>query len=539
MLSSQTKDTTNAIAMRRLQTELSHPGLTLENILALSPEKLNELIWVVGFHNNKARHIKATALILRDQWESDIPDTVEGLMSLPGVGPKMAYLCMSAAWGRIEGIGVDVHVHRITNLWGWHKTRMPEETRTTLEAWLPKDRWHEINHLLVGFGQTICLPVGRRCGECVLSEMRLCPSAVVERKKGYSRNRTGRREIEATSGDAKLKTREDTVDMVAGNKDVREVDFKVGYTEDPGEDLERTSQSDTEHMDRISNSTRLEGVRRPRHPSPQLPNELLLQIFSYSSSSSLISARLTCKLWHHLVPPEMLFNKISISSECNDLQYLNELASHGIYSKCVRELICPSWTYDSFGLALEKPRMDFNDLRGGYYFGSSALHMYPETFQQTVQAFSNIETLRLSLDVFQHPMSGVWRPFSTALGSLRCLQSLTIHVDVTYDPENTQRALLSDVFGSNIWPHLISLKLETFHDYEEELVDLLVKHCGTLKHLRLRNRELLEGTWEGLFDKVLSSMHLAPIGIQPPLLDPNGSDRYYSNIRRAAFVRLY
>jgi endonuclease-3 len=79
----------------------------------------------------------------------------------------MAYLCMSAAWGRIEGIGVDVHVHRITNLWGWHKTRMPEETRTTLEAWLPKDRWHEINHLLVGFGQTICLPVGRRCGECV------------------------------------------------------------------------------------------------------------------------------------------------------------------------------------------------------------------------------------------------------------------------------------------------------------------------------------------------------------------------------------
>lgn len=106
MLSSQTKDTTNAIAMRRLQTELPHPGLTLENILAVDPVKLNEMIYVVGFHNNKTRYIKAAALILRDQFEGEIPDTVEGLMSLPGVGPKMAYLCMSAAWGRTEGIGV-------------------------------------------------------------------------------------------------------------------------------------------------------------------------------------------------------------------------------------------------------------------------------------------------------------------------------------------------------------------------------------------------------------------------------------------------
>lgn len=185
MLSSQTKDTTNAIAMRRLQTDLPAPGLTLENILAVDPVKLNELIWVVGFHNNKTRYIKAAALILRDQHDDDIPDTIEGLMSLPGVGPKMAYLCLSAAWGRTEGIGVDVHVHRITNLWGWHgkETKGPEETRAALESWLPREKWHEINHLLVGFGQTVCLPVGRKCGECSLSERGLCPSAVVEKKK--------------------------------------------------------------------------------------------------------------------------------------------------------------------------------------------------------------------------------------------------------------------------------------------------------------------------------------------------------------------
>jgi endonuclease III len=190
MLSSQTKDTTNAIAMKRLQTELPQhspgapAGLNLENILAVSSELLNELIWVVGFHNNKTRYIKDAAVILRDKYNSDIPDTIEGLMSLPGVGPKMAYLCMSNAWGRTEGIGVDVHVHRITNLWGWHGgsgTKSPEETRLALQSWLPRELWHEINWLLVGFGQTVCLPVGRKCGECEVGLQGLCKSA--ERSK--------------------------------------------------------------------------------------------------------------------------------------------------------------------------------------------------------------------------------------------------------------------------------------------------------------------------------------------------------------------
>lgn len=98
----------------------------------------------------------------------------------------MAHLCMSASdgWDRVEGIGVDVHVHRITNLWGWQgspPSRTPEETRAALESWLPRDRWKEINWLLVGFGQTVCLPVGRRCGECALGLRGLCKSA--ERKK--------------------------------------------------------------------------------------------------------------------------------------------------------------------------------------------------------------------------------------------------------------------------------------------------------------------------------------------------------------------
>ncbi|CEI67129.1 Endonuclease III [Fusarium venenatum] len=183
MLSSQTKDTVNAVVMRKLQTELppfepgAPPGLNLNNVLAIDPKILNEFIWAVGFHNNKTKYIKQTAEILRDQWNGDIPDTIEGLVSLPGVGPKMGYLCLSVAWGKHEGIGVDVHVHRITNLWGWHKTKNPEETRTTLQSWLPQDRWHEINHLLVGLGQSVCLPVGRKCGECDLGLQGLCKAA--------------------------------------------------------------------------------------------------------------------------------------------------------------------------------------------------------------------------------------------------------------------------------------------------------------------------------------------------------------------------
>lgn len=189
MLSSQTKDTVTAAAMQRLHTELvlqepvmdgmvQQSSLTVENIIACDPKHLDNLIGKVGFHNNKTKYIKQVATILEKEYNSDIPNTIEGLVRLPGVGPKMAYLCMSAAWGIDEGIGVDVHVHRITNLWGWHKTKTPEETRMWLEGWLPKDRWHEINKMLVGLGQTVCLPVGRRCGECDLAGTGLCKSEI-------------------------------------------------------------------------------------------------------------------------------------------------------------------------------------------------------------------------------------------------------------------------------------------------------------------------------------------------------------------------
>lgn len=228
MLSSQTKDTVTAVAMKNLQDGLPG-GFTLESMLEVEPSMLNSLIDKVGFHNNKTKYIKATAEILRDGFDSDIPDTIEGMISLPGVGPKMAYLCMSAAWHRHEGIGVDVHVHRITNLWGWHKTQTPEETRASLESWLPKEKWHDINHLLVGFGQTWCPPVGRKCDECFLAAKGLCPSALVGQKSK-----------------TKVKKQEVSVKDEEGERPVKnEVDVKTEVSPIKAEDLSRSASTTT------------------------------------------------------------------------------------------------------------------------------------------------------------------------------------------------------------------------------------------------------------------------------------------------------
>lgn len=203
MLSSQTKDPVTAAAIANLQKNLPG-GLTLESLLEVEPTELNNLIAKVGFHNNKTKYIKAAAIILRDKHDSDIPATIDGLTSLPGVGPKMAFLCMSAAWGRDEGIGVDVHVHRITNLWGWHKTNTPEQTRMELESWLPKEKWHDINHLLVGLGQTICLPVGRKCEECDLGAEKLCPSALRSKKSPTKKKFKAETDIKVENGEAEV-----------------------------------------------------------------------------------------------------------------------------------------------------------------------------------------------------------------------------------------------------------------------------------------------------------------------------------------------
>lgn len=173
MLSSQTKDQVTAGAMERLR---SH-GCTAEKILGTDDQTLGKLIYPVGFWKTKVKYLKLTSAILQKEFGGDIPDSVEGLVRLPGVGPKMAHLAMDIAWDQVSGIGVDTHVHRISNRLGWLKktTKNPEETRKALEEWMPRELWSEINWLLVGFGQQVCLPVNPLCSMCL--NQHNCPSA--------------------------------------------------------------------------------------------------------------------------------------------------------------------------------------------------------------------------------------------------------------------------------------------------------------------------------------------------------------------------
>ncbi|XP_015184724.1 PREDICTED: endonuclease III-like protein 1 [Polistes dominula] len=173
MLSSQTKDQITHAAMKRLVTY----GCIPSTIMATPNDVLIKLIQPVGFANKKADYLKRTSSILLDKYNGDIPKTIKELCDLPGVGPKMAHICMQIAWGEVSGIGVDTHVHRICNRLNWVKkpTKTPEETRKQVEEWLPKEFWNEINHLLVGFGQEICLPRFPKCKDCLNKD--ICPFA--------------------------------------------------------------------------------------------------------------------------------------------------------------------------------------------------------------------------------------------------------------------------------------------------------------------------------------------------------------------------
>ncbi|EOQ99115.1 hypothetical protein E3P77_03053 [Wallemia ichthyophaga] len=190
MLSSQTKDPVTSEAVDNLRHVLEG-GLTLESVLAATDKQIQDAIGKVGFWRRKTEYLKKAAVMLKDKFDGDVPKDIDDLCSLPGVGPKMGFLALQAAWNQNDGIGVDVHVHRITNRLGWHNppTTQAEQTRLNLQSWLPKELHRDINKMLVGFGQTICLPVGPKCHDCKLPAEGLCPSA---RKVGLKK---GKREL--------------------------------------------------------------------------------------------------------------------------------------------------------------------------------------------------------------------------------------------------------------------------------------------------------------------------------------------------------
>ncbi|KXN91920.1 hypothetical protein AN958_11305 [Leucoagaricus sp. SymC.cos] len=219
MLSSQTKDEVTDAAVKKLRAAVGGI-LSIDAVLAAEESTVSEAINKVGFWRRKTGYIRQAAQKLRHDFNSDLPKTVDELCSLPGVGPKMAFLALQSAWNLNHGIGVDVHVHRITNRLGWHKkpTKNPEETRLNLQSWLPSEFHKEINHLLVGFGQVICLPVGPRCDMCDLSTRRLCPSAQKVTKA------TKRKTVALNEGSpAKIKVELEAEETVFPNPSIDEV----------------------------------------------------------------------------------------------------------------------------------------------------------------------------------------------------------------------------------------------------------------------------------------------------------------------------
>ncbi|MGH7932488.1 MAG: endonuclease III domain-containing protein [Candidatus Binataceae bacterium] len=168
ILSLRTKDETTAIAAPRLFSRAATPAAMIE--LAL-PE-IEQLIYPVGFYRTKARVIRGLCRDLIDHFDATVPDEIDRLLTLKGVGRKTANLVVTEAFGK-PGICVDTHVHRISNRWGLVRTKTPAQTEEALRATLPRRYWLEYNSLLVAFGQTICQPLSPWCSRCPVAH--LCP----------------------------------------------------------------------------------------------------------------------------------------------------------------------------------------------------------------------------------------------------------------------------------------------------------------------------------------------------------------------------
>lgn len=175
ILSSRTKDEVTAAASERLyRVAPDAPSLA-----RLSESRIRDLIYPVGFYKSKAGYLAKLPAALA-AFGGEVPDAIDDLVTLPGVGRKTANLVRGVAFGK-AAICVDTHVHRIMNIWGYVRTKTPLETETALRKKLPQKHWIEVNGILVAFGQKTCRPIGPHCATCILGD--LCPKLGVTPRK--------------------------------------------------------------------------------------------------------------------------------------------------------------------------------------------------------------------------------------------------------------------------------------------------------------------------------------------------------------------
>jgi len=180
LLSFQTRDEVTLEAGKRLFALAQTP----EAMLRLSEERIAEAIYPVGFWRRKAASVREVSRQLLERFDGNVPQTLEALTALKGVGPKTAKIVLENAFGE-SVTAVDTHVHRILNLLGFVRTKTPEETDRMLETKLPPEERKGLNKVLVSFGQTICRPRKAECGICPLSGC--CPVPDGERRGGFGR----------------------------------------------------------------------------------------------------------------------------------------------------------------------------------------------------------------------------------------------------------------------------------------------------------------------------------------------------------------
>ncbi|OGM20005.1 hypothetical protein A2863_03495 [Candidatus Woesebacteria bacterium RIFCSPHIGHO2_01_FULL_38_9b] len=148
LLSSRTKDETTLLASKRLFNKA--PNIKKLNLLEVS--EIRNLIYPVSFYKTKAKHLKKLAEIITKDYKSKIPRARNDLIHLTGVGRKTANLVLNRAFN-IPAIAVDTHVHKISNLLGWVKTKTPEQTEKELVKVVPKKYWSDMNRLFVSIGR--------------------------------------------------------------------------------------------------------------------------------------------------------------------------------------------------------------------------------------------------------------------------------------------------------------------------------------------------------------------------------------------------
>lgn len=163
LLSLRTKDAVTDAASRRLFSLAANP----EGMLGLDRQVIEREIYPVSFYRVKARTIHRICQELERRFGGDVPDSLDQLLTLPGVGRKTANIVVTLAF-RKPGIAVDTHVHRIFNRWGYVRTTDPDKTELALRRKLPKRHWRTINDILVAFGQHHCKPVSPHCSTCKL-----------------------------------------------------------------------------------------------------------------------------------------------------------------------------------------------------------------------------------------------------------------------------------------------------------------------------------------------------------------------------------